>query len=134
MGNKAPPTTGARLKFPILERASNIRRASSRRLAGLKWVLDSGLSALTDVLWLGCRLGTDGQKKGRFRGELDELFVADRARSEKVADYKRCFELFDGRDETAVADSRERWKVYKAAGHTVVYWQQTPAGGWEKKA
>ncbi len=61
------------------------------------------------------------------------LFVADRAKSERVADYKRCFELFDGRDDAAVADSRERWKAYKAAGHTVVYWQQT-ATGWEKKA
>src|SRR5262249_43928374 len=62
------------------------------------------------------------------------LFIADRARSDKVGDYKRCFELFDGRDDAAVAESRERWKAYKAAGHTVVYWQQTPAGGWEKKA
>ena len=62
------------------------------------------------------------------------LFVADRARSERLADYKRCFELFDGRDDTAVADSRERWKAYKAAGHTLAYWQQTATGGWEKKA
>lgn len=61
------------------------------------------------------------------------LFVADRAKSERVADYKRCFELFDGRDEAAVGDSRERWKAYKAAGHSVVYWQQTDRG-WEKKA
>ncbi len=61
------------------------------------------------------------------------LFVADRARSERLDDYKRCFELFDGRDEQAVADARERWKAYKAAGHTVIYWQQTN-GGWEKKA
>ncbi len=61
------------------------------------------------------------------------LFVADRAKSEKMDAYKRCFELFDGRDEEAVADTRERWKAYKAAGHTVVYWQQTE-GGWEKKA
>jgi DNA polymerase-3 subunit chi len=61
------------------------------------------------------------------------LFVADRAKSERVADYKRYFELFDGRDEGAVADSRERWKAYKAAGHSVVYWQQTDRG-WEKKA
>ena len=53
------------------------------------------------------------------------LFVADRARSDRLADYKRCFELFDGRDDTAVADSRERWKAYKAAGHTLAYWQQT---------
>ena len=62
------------------------------------------------------------------------LFVAERARSERGADSKRCFELFDGRDEEAIADSRQRWKAYKAAGHTVVYWQQTAAGGWEKKA
>lgn len=62
------------------------------------------------------------------------LFVADRAKSQKVGDYKRCFELFDGRDDTAVADARERWKSYKSAGHNVIYWQQTPTGGWEKKA
>ena len=62
------------------------------------------------------------------------LFVADRARSERVDQFKRCFELFDGRDEAAVADTRERWKAYKAAGHAVVYWQQTASGGWEKKA
>ncbi len=62
------------------------------------------------------------------------LFVADRAKSEKVGDYKRCFELFDGRDDTALADARERWKEYKNAGHVVAYWQQTDSGGWEKKA
>jgi DNA polymerase-3 subunit chi len=62
------------------------------------------------------------------------LFVADRARSERIASYRRCFELFDGRDDSAVADSRERWKAYRAAGHTLAYWQQTAAGGWEKKA
>lgn len=62
------------------------------------------------------------------------LFVADRARSEKVGDYRRCFELFDGRDDTAVADARVRWKDYKSAGHAVIYWQQTPTGAWEKKA
>ncbi|MCX7363616.1 MAG: DNA polymerase III subunit chi [Alphaproteobacteria bacterium] len=62
------------------------------------------------------------------------LFVADRARSERVGDYKRCFELFDGRDDEAVTQSREQWKAYKAAGHTIAYWQQTDSGGWEKKA
>lgn len=37
------------------------------------------MTDLTDVLWLGCRLGIDGQRNARFRGDLDELFVADRA-------------------------------------------------------
>jgi ferric-dicitrate binding protein FerR (iron transport regulator) len=36
-------------------------------------------SALTDTLWLGCRLGNDRPRQDRFRGDLDELFVADRA-------------------------------------------------------
>jgi DNA polymerase III subunit chi len=62
------------------------------------------------------------------------LFVADHARSDRIGDYKRCFEIFDGRDETAVGEARERWKTYKAAGHTVIYWQQTQTGSWEKKA
>ena len=62
------------------------------------------------------------------------LFVADRARSERVGEYRRCFELFDGRDDEAVTQSREQWKAYKAAGHIVAYWQQTESGGWEKKA
>lgn len=62
------------------------------------------------------------------------LFLTDGARSEKVADYARCFELFDGRDESAVGTARERWKVYRDAGHAVSYWQQNDKGGWEKKA
>lgn len=62
------------------------------------------------------------------------LFLADRASSEQVAAFERCFELFDGRDDAAVTESRERWKAYKAAGHAVSYFQQTAAGGWEKKA
>jgi hypothetical protein len=33
---------------------------------------------LTDVVWLGCRLGATGPRQDRFRGEIDELFIADR--------------------------------------------------------
>jgi hypothetical protein len=36
-------------------------------------------AALADTLWLGCRLGNDGPRKDRFRGEMDELCIADRA-------------------------------------------------------
>ncbi len=62
------------------------------------------------------------------------LFLTDGARSDKIADYARCFELFDGRDEAAVGTARERWKIYRDAGHAVSYWQQNDKGGWEKKA
>ncbi|MGE0154087.1 MAG: DNA polymerase III subunit chi [Reyranellaceae bacterium] len=62
------------------------------------------------------------------------LFLTDGARSDNVGKYVRCFELFDGRDESAVAKARERWKQYRDAGHSVAYWQQNERGGWEKKA
>ncbi|MEO6003382.1 MAG: LamG-like jellyroll fold domain-containing protein [Opitutus sp.] len=34
---------------------------------------------MNDVVWLGCRLGNTGPRQERFRGELDELYIADRA-------------------------------------------------------
>lgn len=62
------------------------------------------------------------------------LFLTDGAKSANVGLYERCFELFDGRDESAVTQARERWKQYRDAGHSVSYWQQNDRGGWEKKA
>lgn len=49
-----------------------------------------------------------------------------------AADFTLCCDMFDGRDETQVAAARKRWKIYKEAGHTMTYWQQTEKG-WEKK-
>jgi DNA polymerase-3 subunit chi len=48
--------------------------------------------------------------------------------------YARALVLFDGSDDDALAKERERWKVLKAAGHDVTYWQQDDSGRWEKKA
>ena len=61
------------------------------------------------------------------------LFLADGGRSDRVGDFERCFDLFDGRDDDAVAVARQRWKALKDAGHTLTYWQQGERG-WEKKA
>jgi DNA polymerase-3 subunit chi len=72
--------------------------------------------------------------------ELDEnpngaqfLFLTDGAASERMAEYERCFELFDGNDEAAVEAARGRWKEYAAAGFGIAYWQQGPNGGWQSK-
>jgi len=62
------------------------------------------------------------------------LVLADGASSERVGEYERCLELFDGNDPAAVAAARARWKSYSAAGHDVTYWKETPAGKWEKQA
>lgn len=60
------------------------------------------------------------------------LVLTDGARSEAVAGYARCLEIFDGGDPDAVSRARERWASYKAAGHGLTYWQQTETGGWAK--
>ena len=62
------------------------------------------------------------------------LVLTDGAASERLADYARCLEIFDGGDAEAVNRARERWRAYKEAGHSLTYWQQTETGGWEKKA
>ena len=108
------------------------------------------VEALNNHLWTydpngflphGAQRDGEAERQPVWLTHLDEnpnkaafLFVADRARSERVADFKRCFELFDGRDDEAVAEARQRWKAYKEQGHAIVYWQQTEGGGWEKKA
>jgi DNA polymerase-3 subunit chi len=61
------------------------------------------------------------------------LVLTDGAASAHVRDYARCLDMFDGRDPAAVETARGRWKDFKQAGHTLAYWQQNEAGGWEKK-
>jgi DNA polymerase-3 subunit chi len=61
------------------------------------------------------------------------LVLTDGAMSDNLPSYARCLDVFDGADETAVAQARERWKLYKDAGHGLTYWQQTDSGGWERK-
>jgi DNA polymerase III subunit chi len=60
------------------------------------------------------------------------VMLIDGARAD-LTRYRRCFDIFDGNDTTAVAAARQRWSEAKAAGHDLTYWQQTDRG-WEKKA
>jgi DNA polymerase III subunit chi len=62
------------------------------------------------------------------------LVMCDGARSEAVAGFGRCLDLFDGNDDAAVQAARERWKLWKTEGHDLIYYQQTERGGWEEKA
>ena len=61
------------------------------------------------------------------------LFLIDDAEPGDLSPFARCIVLFDGRDETALAAARGRWKMFKAQGLPVSYWQQAERG-WEKKA
>ena len=81
-------------------------------------------NAADQPIWL--TPGTDNPNGASF------LFLADGATSDHVEDFKRVFELFDGRNDEAVAAARVRWKTYKDAGHTLSYWQQDDRGRWSK--
>jgi DNA polymerase-3 subunit chi len=60
------------------------------------------------------------------------LFLVDGAETDRVGEFDRVFDLFDGNTAEAVAAARLRWTAAKAAGHTLAYWQQTE-NRWQKK-
>jgi DNA polymerase-3 subunit chi len=60
------------------------------------------------------------------------LMLVDGAQATGLEHYKRVCDMFDGNDEAAVADARQRWREGKAAGHALTYWEQTQAG-WVKR-
>lgn len=59
------------------------------------------------------------------------LFLIDGCASARLDAFLRVFDLFDGRDDVAVAAARLRWRVAKDAGHSMAYWRQGEKG-WEK--
>ena len=62
------------------------------------------------------------------------IFLTDGMASERLADFDRCFDLFDGNNEDATTAARARWSTAKAGGHDLHYWQQTDAGWKEQGA
>lgn len=62
------------------------------------------------------------------------LFIVDGSDMSLKEEFERCFIIFDGRDDTALATARGRWKSLKEAGANLAYWKQSGEGGWEKAA
>ena len=62
------------------------------------------------------------------------LFLVDGADSRRIGEFDLCCEVFDGRDDLAVAGARDHWKIRNESGFDLTYWQQTERGGWEMKA
>jgi len=86
---------------------------------------EDGYQALQPI-WLTS--GDDNPNGSQVR------FFVDGARVEGIDEYQRAVLMFDGRDEYALAQAREDWKLTKSAGHDVTYWQQSSEGRWERKA
>ncbi len=83
-------------------------------------------TAAQQPIWLA--IGIENPNAARL------LIVLDGQQPEDFAAWERVCDMFDGTDETALANARGRWKSLKDAGHALSYWRQTPAGGWEKAA
>ena len=81
-----------------------------------------------DTQPIALTLGEDNPNGAQVR------FLVDGAGHADLSSYVRAVFLFDGREETAVANARQQWKAVKAAGLDATYWQQSEAGRWEKKA
>lgn len=62
------------------------------------------------------------------------LFIVDDAELGETEGLQRCFIIFDGRDDAALAGARARWKALRDAGASLAYWRQSPEGRWEKAA
>ncbi len=61
-------------------------------------------------------------------------FMVEGAQPPDLEPYERGIYIFDGHNANDLDNARSRWKIEKAAGHQVTYWQQNPRGGWDKKA
>jgi DNA polymerase-3 subunit chi len=61
-------------------------------------------------------------------------FLIDRAPVPEDAErYDRVVVLFDGEDEEAVAEARQRSEAAKAWGFAVTYWQADEQGRWQRR-
>jgi DNA polymerase III subunit chi len=107
----------------------------------------AGLDALSTALWaqpgwLPHGLASDGDPdlqpiwlttEAEPLNGARYLFLVDGAETDRLKEYDRAFDLFDGNNPESVAAARIRWKAAKDAGHTLAYWQQTESS-WQKKA
>lgn len=62
------------------------------------------------------------------------ILIAGNAVANDLSGFGLVCEMFSDHEQGAVQEARTRWKTYKDAGHSITYWQQTEAGGWEQKA
>ncbi|WP_439576238.1 DNA polymerase III subunit chi [Elioraea sp.] len=113
-----------------------VKAASEERVAAL----DTALWLCSDPDWLphGTRSTGEADRQPIWLTTDDEapngarhLFLVEGAQSARLDAFERVFDLFDGRDEAAVAAARQRWAAAKEAGHALTYWRQTERG-WEK--
>jgi DNA polymerase III subunit chi len=61
------------------------------------------------------------------------LVLVDGVDARDLSPFRRCVDIFDGNDDSAVTAARARWRRAREAGHDLTYWQQTDRG-WQRCA
>ena len=81
--------------------------------------------AARQLIWL-----TDSPETPNNAQVLFLVYGADRT---EIKQFERCIYMFDGGDEEAVKQARDKWKVLSDEDYKLTYYQQNHAGKWEKK-
>jgi DNA polymerase-3 subunit chi len=106
-------------------------------------VLNEQLWTFDDRSWLphGTREDGHGAAQPVYLTTAEEnpnqanvLVCIDGVRPDYAVAFERVVDMFDGRDDEAVAQARKRWQDYRQGGLDLTYWQQRENGGWEQKA
>lgn len=136
--------TGAQEALPVL--LGRTLEAGCRALVRCRDVeearaLDEALWKVSDPVWLP-HAATGGRyperqpiwitaEEGDVPNGATFLFLLGASVLPALDGFERVFDLFDGRDEGAVAGARQRWVAAKAEGHALAYWRQE-AKGWTR--
>jgi DNA polymerase-3 subunit chi len=115
-----------------------VKVRSAERIEALNaalWTYDAG-----SFLPHGAARDGDGPEQPVWLTDGDDnpngarlVVLTDGAEAPDIADFERCLEMFDGRDEEALALARRHWAAYREAGHDLTYWRQSETGAWRKQ-
>ncbi len=122
--------------YRVVVRAGSGARVEALNLA--LWTLDPASflphgsardgQAACQPIWLTA--GTDTPNQATMLVAVDGV---DALVSEDLSGYRRCLEIFDGRDPEALAKARAHWAACREQGHDLSYFRQDPSGGWSRQ-
>ena len=61
------------------------------------------------------------------------IVLTNNIETDYIANFKRCLDVFDGNDVSAVQLSKQRITNYKNKQYTITYWLQGAKGNWDKQ-
>lgn len=85
---------------------------------------DSAVHAQRQPIWLTTHMENPNQANVLVMTSGETLVRDDLG-------FQKCLDLFDGNNETALQQARQRYQFYKQKGHVCTYWRQTVQGQWE---